>query len=61
MPKKEHEKYYAQIDAQGKKFIPKPVKRYCWKMETTIRFREGVCMMEGCPYRNSTGCLQKMI
>ncbi len=57
-------KYYQGEEAKSKRESGrtpvKPVKKYCWKMETTVRFFDGKCMLEGCLHRKAEGCLQVM-
>jgi len=57
-------KYYKTEDARSKREAGrtpfKPVKKYCWKRETTVRFMDGKCMLEGCTDRKTEGCLQVM-
>lgn len=38
-----------------------PVKRYCWRKRTVVRFKDGKCMLEGCLSRLGEGCLQVMV
>ena len=56
--------YYKGEDAKSKREAgrtpDKPVKKYCWKMETVVRFMDGKCMLEGCIDRKTEGCLQVM-
>ena len=51
--------YRGQEEKMKRQFEkPKPIRKYCWKLEIYVEILDGKCQRRSCPYRGSVGCLE---